>query len=111
MHHASRGVWAFKKGSNSSAEIPAAMAITTKNPLQCQVSSTFASDDFPADVVRSRFLKLTGSHIQYVLACMKENTTRIRNIKKYLLAALYNASVTMGSYYSALVQHDLAEGG
>ena len=70
-----------------------------------------ASDDFPADVVRSRFLKLTGSHIQYVLACMRENTTRIRNIKKYLLAALYNASVTMGSYYSALVQHDLAEGG
>ena len=69
-----------------------------------------ASDDFPAEVVRSRFLKLTGSHIQYVLACMKENTTRIRNIKKYLLAALYNASVTMGSYYSALVQHDLAEG-
>ena len=70
-----------------------------------------ASDDFPAEVVRSRFLKLTSSHIQYVLACMKENTTRIRNIKKYLLAALYNASVTMGSYYSALVQHDLAEGG
>ena len=70
-----------------------------------------ASDDFPAEVVRSRFLKLTGSHIQYVLACMKENTTRIKNIKKYLLAALYNASVTMGSYYSALVQHDLAEGG
>ncbi len=70
-----------------------------------------ASDDFPAEVIRSRFLKLTSSHIQYVLACMKENTTRIRNIKKYLLAALYNASVTMGSYYSALVQHDLAEGG
>ena len=70
-----------------------------------------AGDDFPAEVVRSRFLKLTGSHIQYVLACMKENTTRIRNIKKYLLAALYNASVTMGSYYSALVQHDFAEGG
>ena len=70
-----------------------------------------ASDDFPAEVVRSRFLKLTGSHIQYVLACMKENTTRIRNIKKYLLAALYNASLTMGSYYTALVQHDLAEGG
>ena len=56
-------------------------------------------------------MKLTGSHIQYVLACMRENTTRIRNIKKYLLAALYNASLTMGSYYTALVQHDLAEGG
>ena len=47
-----------------------------------------ASDDFPAEVVKSRFLKLNSSHIQYIMACMKENTTRIRNIKKYLLAAL-----------------------
>ena len=52
MHHASRGVWAFKKGSNSSAEIPAAIEITTKNPLQCQVSSTFASGQ-PASVKAS----------------------------------------------------------
>lgn len=70
-----------------------------------------AGDDFPAEVVKSRFLKLTGSHIRYVLDCMKNNTTRIRNIKKYLLASLYNASITMGSFYSALVRHDLAEGG
>ena len=67
-----------------------------------------SSDDFPAEVVKSRFLKLNASHIQYVMSCMKENTTRIRNIKKYLLAALYNATFTMGSYYSALVQHDMA---
>ena len=70
-----------------------------------------SSDDFPAEVVKSRFLKLNASHIQYVMACMKENTTRIRNIKKYLLAALYNATFTMGSYYSALVQHDMAADG
>ena len=70
-----------------------------------------ASDDFPAEVVKSRFLKLNSSHIQYIMACMKENTTRIRNIKKYLLAALYNATFTIGSYYSALVQHDLSGGG
>ena len=67
-----------------------------------------SSDDFPAEVVKSRFLKLNASHIQYVMSCMKENTTRIRNIKKYLLASLYNATFTMGSYYSALVQHDMA---
>ena len=70
-----------------------------------------ASDDFPAEVVKSRFLKLNRSHIQYIMACMKENTTRIRNIKKYLLAALYNATFTIGSYYSALVQHDLSGDG
>ena len=70
-----------------------------------------SSDDFPAEVVKSRFLKLNASHIQYVMSCKKENTTRIRNIKKYLLAALYNATFTMGSYYSALVQHDMAADG
>ena len=70
-----------------------------------------SSDDFPAEMVKSRFLKLNASHIQYVMSCMKENTTRIRNIKKYLLAALYNATFTMGSYYSALVQHDMAADG
>ena len=67
-----------------------------------------SSDDFPAEVVKSRFLKLNASHIQYVMSCMKENTTRIRNIKKYLLAALYNATFTIGNYYSARVQHDMA---
>lgn len=66
-----------------------------------------AGDDFPAEVVKSRFLKLDGSHVQYVMDCMRENTTYVRNIKKYLLTALYNAPATIGNYYSALVQHDL----
>lgn len=66
-----------------------------------------AGDDYPAEVVKSRFMKLDSSHVQYVMACMKENTTYVHNIKKYLLAALYNAPVTINSYYSSLVQHDL----
>ena len=66
-----------------------------------------AGDDYPAEVVKSRFLKLNSSHIEYVLDRMRENTTYVRNIKKYLLAALYNAPVTMDSYYTSLVSHDL----
>ena len=65
-----------------------------------------AGDDYPAEVVKSRFLKLNSSHIEYVLDRMRENTTYVRNIKKYLLAALYNAPLTIDSYYS-LVSHDL----
>ena len=66
-----------------------------------------AGDDYPAEVVKSRFLKLDSSHIEYVLDRMRENTTYVRNIKKYLLAALYNAPTTINSYYSSLVQHDM----
>ena len=66
-----------------------------------------AGDDYPAEVVKSRFLKLDSSHIEYVLDRMRENTTYVRNIKKYLLAALYNAPATIGNYYSSLVQHDM----
>ena len=66
-----------------------------------------AGDDFPAEVVKSRFLKLDSSHVQHVMDCMRDNTTYVRNIKKYLLAALYNAPSTINSYYSSLVQHDM----
>ena len=70
-----------------------------------------AGDDYPADVVKSRFMKLDSSHIEYVLSSMQENTTYVRNIKKYLLAALYNAPSTISSYYTSLVNHDLYGGG
>ena len=66
-----------------------------------------AGDDYPAEVVKSRFLKLDSSHIEYVLDRMQDNTTYVRNIKKYLLAALYNAPATIGSYYTSLVSHDM----
>jgi len=70
-----------------------------------------AGDDYPADVVRSRFLKLNRMHIEYVLDCLKENTTSVRNMKKYLLAVLYNAPITFGNYYASLVAHDMAVSG
>ena len=66
-----------------------------------------AGVDYPAEVVKSRFLKLNSSHIEYVLYRMRDNTTYVRNIKKYLLAALYNAPATIDSYYASLVNHDL----
>ena len=78
------------------------------------VSSTWdklviASNEFPTEIVRSRFMKLRFRHIQYVISCMKKNTTEIRNIKKYLLAALYNAPVTMQGYYQAEVNHTMPQ--
>ena len=66
-----------------------------------------AGSDYPAEVVRSRLLKLDMEHIKFVFDCLKENTTKIRNIKQYLLTTLFNAPATIGSYYSALVQHDM----
>ena len=69
-----------------------------------------SGEEKPADVVRSRFLKLNREHILFVLDSMKANSTRIRNIKQYLLAALYNAPMTIGSYYQARVNSDEADG-
>ncbi len=69
-----------------------------------------ASDDKPIDEVRAKFLLLRMDHIEYVLSCMAENTTKIKNMKQYLLAALYNAPMTIDSYYSSLAQHDIAAG-
>lgn len=66
--------------------------------------------NFPHEVVRSRFLKLNSDHIQFVLKCVKENTTKVRNIKQYLLTVLFNAPTTISNYYTALVNHDLANG-
>ena len=68
-----------------------------------------AGDDYPAELVKSKFLKLTSSHIEFVLDCMRENTTKIRNIKQYLRAVLFNAPSTIDSYYTSLVAHDMAQ--
>ena len=69
-----------------------------------------AGDDYPAELVKAKFMKLNSSHIQFVFDCMQENTTKIRNIKQYLRAVLFNAPTTIDSYYTALVAHDMAEG-
>ena len=66
--------------------------------------------EVPTEVVKSRFLKLNSEHIGYVMDSLKSNTAKIGNIKAYTLAALYNAPVTMGQYYTSLVSHDMAHG-
>lgn len=69
-----------------------------------------AGDDYPAELVKSKFMKLDSEHIRFVLDCLNKNTTEIRNIKQYLRAALFNAPSTIGNYYSSLVAHDMATG-
>lgn len=66
-----------------------------------------ASEHYPAELVKSKFLKLNYSHIDYVIQCLHGNTTKVKNIKKYLLAALFNAPSTMDGYYCAEVNHDM----
>ena len=69
-----------------------------------------AGDDHPAELVKAKFMKLNSEHIRFVLDCMQENTTKIRNIKQYMKAALFNAPSTIGSYYTSLVSHDMYGG-
>ena len=75
----------------------------------CSTAKTIrcAGEDRPAEVVKSRFMKLDYGHIQYVLDCIHDNTTDIRNIKAYMLTTLYNAPITIDHYYQAKVNHDL----
>ena len=68
-----------------------------------------AGEEMPTGVVKSRFLKLTHEHIAYVLDSLSQNTTLVKNIKAYTLAALYNAPMTISQYYASLVSHDLAQ--
>ena len=71
-----------------------------------RVLLTVAGDDYPAALVKDKLIRLTSAHIEYVIECMGQNTSFIRNIRKYILAALFNASSTIDSYYSAMVRHD-----
>lgn len=68
-----------------------------------------ASSRYPAEIVKAKFLRLNFSHIEYVLHCLKQNTTRVKNIRKYLLAALFNAPSTMDGYFQAEVNHDMPQ--
>ena len=74
-------------------------------------TTRIAGADFPHEVVRSRFLKLDSSHIEFVMECLHNNTTEIRNMKQYLLTVLFNAPTTMNNHYTAQVNHDMHAGG
>lgn len=69
-----------------------------------------AGDDRPKEVVKSRLLKLDYGHIRYVLDSLNKNCSKIRNVKQYLLAVLYNAPLTINNYYQQLVKHDMGGG-
>ena len=75
----------------------------------CSSQATFriGGTQFKSEIVKKRFSALQQSHIEYVLECMRKNTTKIRNIRGYLLTVLYNAPTTIEHYYQAAVQHDL----
>ena len=74
-------------------------------------TTRIAGSDFPHEVVRSRFLKLDSSHIEFVMDCLKKNTTEIRNMKQYLLTVLFNAPTTISNHYTSQVNHDMYAGG
>lgn len=78
----------------------------------CSTKTTIrvAGEELPAEVVRSRLLKLTGAHLLYALDRINENTTEVRHVKQYLLTALYNAPLTMDNHYTLMVGHDLSGG-
>ncbi len=69
-------------------------------------SVRIAGDDKPLEVVKNRLMKLNSMHIQFVLDCLKENTTYVRSMKQYLLTTHFNAPVTFDSYYQSRVNHD-----
>ncbi len=83
------------------------MQLILETVLNKNDTMVIASNTYPVELVKSKFLKLNYSHIEYVMDCLKTNTSKVKNIKKYLLAALFNAPSTMDSYYRAEVNHDM----
>ena len=84
--------------------------IVLETVLSTQEKIHIAKNDYPKNMVKSKLLKLNSMHVEYVLDCLKNNTTKIKNIRPYLLATLFNAPSTMSSYYQAEVNHDMASG-
>ena len=74
-------------------------------------TTRIAGSDFPHEIVRSRFLKLDSEHIRFVMDCLQKNTTKVRNMKQYLLAVLFNAPTTISNHYTSEVNHDMNAGG
>ena len=84
------------------------LEILTETVCTTRHTVRVAGNNFPAEVVKARLMKLTAEHIRFVLGCLSRNTTKIRNIRQYLLTTLYNAPTTIDNYYAAMVSHDLA---
>ena len=90
-----------KKKIDELVEIMVEVCVSTAETIR------IGGEDKPKEIVKSRFEKLDYSMIEYVLSCLKENTTKVHNIKNYLRTSLYNAPMTIDNYYSAEVNHDM----
>ena len=93
--------------AHSAEDVDGIVALMTDTVCSSRRKIVIGGEFMPAAVVRSRLLSLDYSHIEYVLGCMSRTTTKINNIKHYLLTTLYNAPVTIGHYYTAEANYDM----
>lgn len=104
-HHMKYGDWSDKRLYEELYEVICEIVCVKRKTVKVN------GEDYPYELVKSKFLKLDSSHLKYVIGCMKETTTKITNIRAYMVTALYNAPNTMNHYYQQLVQHDMYGGG
>ena len=104
-HHMKYGDWSEKGLYEELYEVICEIVCVKRKTVKVN------GEDYPYELVKSKFLKLDSSHLEYVIGCMRETTTRITNIRAYMVTALYNAPNTMNHYYQQLVQHDMYGGG
>ena len=104
-HHMKYGDWSEKGLYEELYEVICEVVCVKRRTVKVN------GEDYPYELVKSKFLKLNSSHLEYVIGCMRETTTRITNIRAYMVTALYNAPNTMNHYYQQLVQHDMYGGG
>lgn len=104
-HHMKYGEWQDKALYDELFEVICEVVCVKHKTVR------IAGEDYPYELVKSKFLKLNSSHLNYVIGCMKNTTTKITNIKAYMVTTLYNAPSTINHYYQQEVQHDMYGGG
>ena len=104
-HHMKYGDWSDKRLYEELYEVICEIVCVKRKTVKVN------GEDYPYELVKSKFLKLNSSHLEYVIGCMRDTTTKITNIRAYMVTALYNAPNTMNHYYQQLVQHDMYGGG
>lgn len=97
----------FVKKTHDRERLDEIVDIIVETLCSTKPTINISGEEYPARLVKEKLLRLDSSHIDYVFECFGKTTTYVRNIKRYLLAALFNAPSTIGNYYSALVNHDL----
>ncbi|WP_101696223.1 DUF6017 domain-containing protein [Clostridium minihomine] len=100
----------FIKKSHDREQLDEIVDIIVETLCSTKPTINISGEEYPARLVKEKLLRLDSSHIDYVFECLQKTTTYVRNIKRYLLATLFNAPSTIGNYYSALVNHDLYGG-